>query len=101
MIKNILNILLYFILLPVLIYLYFSTSEEVEKIGVVTNFGSKVSDTGIHPYLVIRVDDHTLTIPRHSSSRFDIGKKVIMMEKKTKLFDMKRYTFKKFQDKMK
>lgn len=61
--------------------------------GQVINFGAKVDDTGIHSFLMVKLDDNKIIkVNYNKASKFDIGKIVIINEKTTNFFAIKRYT---------
>ena len=85
-------IILFLIAIPFLVYFASSTKSQQNIIGTVIDFGATTDDTGIHSFLIIKlVNNKTVKIKYQPAAGRNIGKKVLVAESTTKLFDMKNY----------
>jgi len=86
-------VLLLTISIPVLIYLSASTESETKINGKVVDFGATTDDTGIHSFLLVKLEDNrTVKVKYDPASKRNVGKKVLVHVRTTKLFGIKRYT---------
>lgn len=78
--------------LPFVLYFGASIKSHSTIQGKVVDFGAVVDDFGIHSFLIVKLEDNrTVKIDYQLASGFDIGKKVLVKERVTKLFNMKMY----------
>lgn len=60
--------------------------------GIVVDFGATTDDTGIHSFLIVKLENKkTVKINYNLASRINIGKKVLVNERTTKLLNIKKY----------
>ena len=85
-------IILFIISIPFIIYFSASTKSQLILNGTVTDFGATTDDNGVYPFLMVKLEDNrTVVIDYQPASGLNIGKKVRVNERTTKLFDMKKY----------
>lgn len=85
-------VLLFPISIPFLIYFGTATKSQLNIKGTVVDFGAIVDDGGINSFVMVKLDDNrTVKIDYSLASGFNIGKQVLVQERTTELFDMKRY----------
>jgi len=85
-------IILFIISIPFIIYFSASTKSQLLLNGTVIDFGATTDDTGVYPFLMVKLEDNrTVKIDYQPASGLNIGKKVRVHERTTKLFDMKKY----------
>ncbi|WP_324171942.1 hypothetical protein [Sulfurimonas sp.] len=85
-------IILFIISIPFIIYFGVSTKSQLTIKGTVVDFGATTDDTGIHSFLMVKLENNrTIKIDYQLASGLNIGKKVLVNERTTKLFDMKKY----------
>lgn len=78
--------------IPLLSYFAASTKSQANIEGTVIDFGATVNDTGIESFLIVKLENNnTVTVKYQPASGKNIGKKVLVRERTTKLFDMKNY----------
>jgi hypothetical protein len=86
-------VVLFIISIPVIIYLSVSTKSETTIYGQVIDFGATTDDSGIHSFLSVELEDNrTVKIDYDPASKRNVGKKVLVHERTTKLLGMKKYT---------
>ena len=86
-------VVFFIISLPVIIYLFISTKSVATINGEVIDFGATSDDTGIHSFLLVKLEDNrTVKVNYNPASKRNVGKKVLVHVRTTKLFDMKKYT---------
>ncbi|MDD2225785.1 MAG: hypothetical protein PHU11_06140 [Dysgonamonadaceae bacterium] len=84
---------LFIISLPVTIYLLTSTKSVSTINGEVIDFGATADDSGIHSYLLVKLEDNrTVKVEYNPASKRNVGKKVLVHVRTTKLFNIKKYT---------
>jgi len=86
-------VVLFLVGLPIILFFYTATKSEIALKGKVINFSGIAQDDRIVNYLIIKLEDNrTLTIRHKGASKFHVGKSVVILEKTSYLFDVKRYT---------
>ena len=84
--------ILFIVSIPFIIYFSSSTKSQTIINGTVIDFGAVMDDTGHYSFLMVKLEDNrTVKIDYQPASGLDIGKKVRVNERITKLFDMKKY----------
>ena len=85
-------IIVFILSIPFIIYFSMSTKSQLSLQGTVVNFGARTDDTGIYSFLIVKLEnDKTVKINYHLASGLNIGKKVLVNERTTKFFDIKKY----------
>ena len=94
--------ILFILSLPFIIYLLStSKSSEIIRNGKVIDFTATSSEDGVESFLIVKLDNNkTVYIPYHGAAGLQIGKKIILKEKTTNFFDIKRYNILKLGDKI-
>ncbi len=86
-------ILLFLICIPIMVYLSSATESETKLHGVVIDFGATTDDTGIDSFLLVKLEDNrTVKINYDPASKKNVGKKVLVYVRTTKLFGITKYT---------
>jgi len=86
-------VVFFIISLPVTIYLLASTKSVSTTNGQVIDFGATADDTGIHSFLLVKLEDNrTVKVEYNPASKRNVGKKVLVHVRTTKLFNIKKYT---------
>jgi len=90
-------IIIFLLSIPFIIYFLTQTKSIHNIKGTVIDFGATVNDTGIHSFLIVNLEDNrTVIIKYQLASKLNIGKKILIHEKTTKLFDIKTYKIMKW-----
>jgi len=78
--------------LPFMVY-FMASTKSVQKIeGRVVDFGAYTNEEGIHSFLMVKLDtNRTIKVMYQPASGFNVGKKVLLNEKTTAFFGMKKY----------
>ncbi len=85
-------IVIFLAAIPFLVYFFASVKSQQNIHGTVSDFGATVDDTGIHSFLLVKLDtNNTVKVKYQSASGKNLGKKVLVSERTTKLFDVKNY----------
>ena len=84
--------ILFLLSLPFIVY-YMASTKSIQKIeGRVVDFGGHTDDLGIHRFLMIKLDtNQTVKVMYQPASGFNVGKKVLLNERVTVFFGMKKY----------
>ncbi len=84
--------ILFLVSLPFVVY-FTSLTKSVQKMeGQVVDFGAYTNEQGIHSFLMVKLDtNRTVKVMYESASGFNVGKKVLLNEKTTAFFGMKKY----------
>ena len=84
--------ILFLLSLPFVVY-FMASTKSVENIeGRVVDFGAYTNEQGIHSFLMVKLDtNRTVKVMYESASGFNVGKKVLLNERTTAFFGMKKY----------
>lgn len=85
-------VILFLISIPIILYFIVSTKSQLTMKGIVVDFGATTDDTVIHSFLIVKLENKkTVKINYNLASRINIGKKVLVNERTTKLLNIKKY----------
>jgi len=85
-------IILFLTAVPFLVYFVASTKSQQTINGTVIDFGATADDTGIHSFLIVKLENNnTVQVRYQLASGKNIGKEVLIAERTTKFFHMKNY----------
>jgi len=92
--KKIENIFTVLVLLSLPFMGYFmALPKSIQQIeGRIVDFGGYTNEEGIHSFLMVKLDTNkTIKVMYQPASGFNVGKKVLLNEKTTAFFGMKKY----------
>jgi len=85
-------VILFLISIPFLIYFLIQTKSVHTYNGTIIDFGATSDDTKIYSFFIVKLDNNrTIKVDYQLASGLYIGKKVIVKERTTKLFNIKSY----------
>ena len=78
--------------LPFMVY-FMALPKSIQKIeGKVVDFGAYTDDSGIQSFLMVKLDtNRTVKVMYERASGFNVGKNILLNEKTTAFFGMKKY----------